>query len=48
MDLEIKVGQLQEELGSKAHKNGKGPSELIPRPPEVFTLAGISVCLFTL
>lgn len=45
MDLEIKVGQLQEELGAKANKNGKGSTELIPRPPEVYTLAGSNFSL---
>jgi len=39
MDLETKVSQLQEEMGSKLGRT-KAVGETIPRPPELFTLAG--------
>jgi len=39
LDLETKVTQLQEEVGSKPTRN-RPPGEEIPRPPETHTLTG--------
>eukprot|EP01117_Protostelium_nocturnum_P020668 TRINITY_DN9411_c0_g1_i1.p1 TRINITY_DN9411_c0_g1~~TRINITY_DN9411_c0_g1_i1.p1 ORF type:complete len:407 (-),score=78.71 TRINITY_DN9411_c0_g1_i1:28-1248(-) len=39
LDLETKVSQLQEEVGSKPQRNKNAGDEL-PRPPEVHTLTG--------
>jgi len=39
LDLEAKVQQLQEEVGSKPQRN-KGAGEELPRPPEAYTLTG--------